>query len=58
MPTQKSGVGKTATVLNCGAALAFAGGKVPAADIDPQAHLTTGLGLEPAGLEKTIYELF
>jgi len=44
---QKGGVGKTTTVVNVAAALAAAGHKVLAADMDPQANLTIHLGLEP-----------
>lgn len=48
---QKGGVGKTATALNVGGALAEAGLNVLLLDLDPQGHLTDGLGIEqaPAG---------
>ena len=41
---QKGGVGKTTTTLNLGHALARQGRRVLAIDLDPQAHLTAGLG--------------
>jgi len=44
---QKGGVGKTTTVVNIAAALASMGFKVVVIDLDPQAHLTIHLGLEP-----------
>ncbi len=54
---QKGGVGKTTTVINVGAALAASGLRVLAVDLDPQANLTTGLGLDPRALRgSTSYE--
>lgn len=55
---QKGGVGKTTTTANLGAALALKGKKVLVVDLDPQAHLTTSLGVKEYELEKTIYEVF
>ncbi|MDX2733563.1 ParA family protein [Streptomyces sp. PA03-2a] len=48
---QKGGVGKTATALNVAGALAEAGHNVLLVDLDPQGHLTDGLGIDqaPAG---------
>lgn len=42
---QKGGVGKTATTINVGAALAETGRRVLLVDLDPQGHLTRALGL-------------
>ncbi len=55
---QKGGVGKTTTTVNVGAALASLGHSVLAVDLDPQAHLTLSLGIEPAELDKSLYDLF
>lgn len=54
---QKGGVGKTTTVVNIAAALATAGSKVLAIDLDPQAHLTIHLGLEPQSIEAGSYRI-
>ncbi len=58
LTNQKGGVGKTTSTANLGAALALKGKKVLVIDLDPQAHLTTSLGVKEHELEKTIYEVF
>lgn len=52
---QKGGVGKTTTVANTAAALAAMGSKVVAIDLDPQAHLTIHLGVEPQSVMSGSY---
>lgn len=51
---QKGGVGKTATTLNVGGALAADNARVLLVDLDPQGHLSAALKLNHAGAEATL----
>ena len=57
MLNQKGGVGKTTTTVNLGAGLAAAGRRVCLIDLDPQAHLTLHLGVDPERMEHSVYDL-
>src|SRR5262245_2292279 len=54
---QKGGVGKTTTTVNLGTALADAGHRMLLVDLDPQAHTTFGIGLDPATCAASVYHV-
>src|ERR1041384_422467 len=54
---QKGGVGKTTTTVNLAAALARAGRTTLVVDLDPQAHATLHLGVDPGTLERSVYDV-
>lgn len=54
---QKGGVGKTTTVVNLGACLAELGYRTLLVDLDPQANATTGVGVDPRGVESSTYDV-
>ena len=54
---QKGGVGKTTTVVNLASAVASKGRRTLVVDLDPQAHATLHLGVDPEEVELSLYDL-
>ena len=54
---QKGGCGKTTSTVNLGGALAADGSSVLVVDLDPQAHATLALGIDPEELDQNLYEI-
>jgi len=54
---QKGGVGKTTTTVNLAGALAAAGRSSLLIDLDPQAHATLHVGVDPNTIERSVYDV-
>jgi chromosome partitioning protein len=54
---QKGGCGKTTTAVNLAGCLSAEGARVLIVDMDPQAHATLALGIDPERLDENLYEV-
>jgi chromosome partitioning protein len=54
---QKGGCGKTTTTVNLAGCLEAEGMRILVVDMDPQAHATLALGLDPEALDENLYEV-
>ena len=57
LANQKGGVAKTSSAINLGAALAERQQRVLLIDLDPQSSLTAAMGINPAALHASIYNV-
>lgn len=54
---QKGGVGKSTTAVNVSAYLSSYGYKTLLIDLDPQSNSTSGLGVNPSDVKRSIYDI-
>ncbi len=54
---QKGGCGKTTTAVNLAGALAADGFRVLVVDLDPQAHASLALGIDPEAVEENLFDV-
>jgi chromosome partitioning protein len=54
---EKGGVAKTTTVISLGGALAHVGNEVLLIDLDPQANMTLGLGVNPSKIRRSMADV-
>jgi chromosome partitioning protein len=54
---QKGGTGKTTTAINLGAGISYHGYRTLLVDLDPQAHTTIGIGIDPDSFQESMAEV-
>jgi chromosome partitioning protein len=54
---QKGGVGKTTTSVNLAASMAAAERRTLLVDLDPQGNASSGVGISPRSIERSIYDV-
>jgi chromosome partitioning protein len=54
---QKGGVGKTTTAVNLAASMAAAEQKTLLLDMDPQGNASSGVGIRPRSVERSVYDV-
>jgi chromosome partitioning protein len=54
---QKGGCGKTTTTVNLAGCLSADGARVLVVDLDPQAHSTLALGIDPETVDENLFEV-
>jgi chromosome partitioning protein len=54
---QKGGCGKTTTTVNLAGCLELLGARVLVVDLDPQAHATLALGVDPERVDENLYDV-
>jgi chromosome partitioning protein len=54
---QKGGCGKTTSAVNLAGCLELEGARVLVVDLDPQAHATLALGVDPEAVDENLYEV-
>src|SRR5678815_3804269 len=54
---QKGGVGKTTTAVNLAASVAAAEKRTLLLDLDPQGNASSGVGIRPRTVERSVYDV-